>query len=674
MKVIFKPLSKEIENAFILDCSQNPRVTVGRKDTNDVVLPFRNVSSFHAIVECIDDIIYLEDLNSTNGTFVNEGKISGRVSIKSGDRVRFATYEFLAEFQEDKKEEVKKEEEPADGTVFMDASKVHEIQHIIGETEEEKAPKAEETGKETVLYGVKGLVQNGRLVLLDENRKFLEEYELTELETSIGRDDINNISIDHPSISRVHCFINRKDEYYEIVDNDSTNGVLVNDKKVKKALLKNGDIVKLGDKEFVYIAPGELFSPTFLEEKKGRKTFNFDKKKVYIGIFAIFFVLIVILALLPSGEQNKKKRSQLSIKELKLNVINSFKNQDWDNVIYLVENFNLKGFDDEYNKAKFEIENRKIYLKFLDYLNNNNFSEAENVLASIDPKSVYYEKGKSLLEDRKSDYIAKRLEEIDSLVDESKIVEAYKRVKQLKEQFPDDPKITALAEESEKKYKFFMKRKKARERIFALRRKTKNKANSLIEEAKKLYLQGDIVDAIAKLIDARQLYIARNLTVPSKILRLKEEMSKVRDLYLKGKKQVMQGNTEQAADNFEKLFTISKKYLWNEDGKIENECKKLLREYYVGKANSYFKINNYTKALDYADRVLEIDPSNRQMQALKRDILRTAKSLYNKGYIEQTQYNNCKSALYYYRQVVKILPPTDPVYQKAMKRIKQCEK
>ncbi len=674
MKVIFKPLSKEIENAFILDCSQNPRVTVGRKDTNDVVLPFRNVSSFHAIVECIDDIIYLEDLNSTNGTFVNEGKISGRVSIKSGDRVRFATYEFLAEFQEDKKEEVKKEEEPADGTVFMDASKVHEIQHIIGETEEEKAPKAEETGKETVLYGVKGLVQNGRLVLLDENRKFLEEYELTELETSIGRDDINNISIDHPSISRVHCFINRKDEYYEIVDNDSTNGVLVNDKKVKKALLKNGDIVKLGDKEFVYIAPGELFSPTFLEEKKGRKTFNFDKKKVYIGIFAIFFVLIVILALLPSGEQNKKKRSQLSIKELKLNVINSFKNQDWDNVIYLVENFNLKGFDDEYNKAKFEIENRKIYLKFLDYLNNNNFSEAENVLASIDPKSVYYEKGKSLLEDRKSDYIAKRLEEIDSLVDESKIVEAYKRVKQLKEQFPDDPKITALAEESEKKYKFFMKRKKARERIFALRRKTKNKANSLIEEAKKLYLQGDIVDAIAKLIDARQLYIARNLTVPSKIVRLKEEMSKVRDLYLKGKKQVMQGNTEQAADNFEKLFTISKKYLWNEDGKIENECKKLLREYYVGKANSYFKINNYTKALDYADRVLEIDPSNRQMQALKRDILRTAKSLYNKGYIEQTQYNNCKSALYYYRQVVKILPPTDPVYQKAMKRIKQCEK
>ncbi len=674
MKVIFKPLSKEIENAFILDCSQNPRVTVGRKDTNDVVLPFRNVSSFHAIVECIDDIIYLEDLNSTNGTFVNEGKISGRVSIKSGDRVRFATYEFLAEFQEDKKEEVKKEEEPADGTVFMDASKVHEIQHIIGETEEEKAPKAEETGKETVLYGVKGLVQNGRLVLLDENRKFLEEYELTELETSIGRDDINNISIDHPSISRVHCFINRKDEYYEIVDNDSTNGVLVNDKKVKKALLKNGDIVKLGDKEFVYIAPGELFSPTFLEEKKGRKTFNFDKKKVYIGIFAIFFVLIVILALLPSGEQNKKKRSQLSIKELKLNVINSFKNQDWDNVIYLVENFNLKGFDDEYNKAKFEIENRKIYLKFLDYLNNNNFSEAENVLASIDPKSVYYEKGKSLLEDRKSDYIAKRLEEIDSLVDESKIVEAYKRVKQLKEQFPDDPQITALAEESEKKYKFFMKRKKARERIFALRRKTKNKANSLIEEAKKLYLQGDIVDAIAKLIDARQLYIARNLTVPSKIVRLKEEMSKVRDLYLKGKKQVMQGNTEQAADNFEKLFTISKKYLWNEDGKIENECKKLLREYYVGKANSYFKINNYTKALDYADRVLEIDPSNRQMQALKRDILRTAKSLYNKGYIEQTQYNNCKSALYYYRQVVEILPPTDPVYQKAMKRIKQCEK
>ncbi|BBB32333.1 hypothetical protein TTHT_0765 [Thermotomaculum hydrothermale] len=675
MKVIFKPLSKEVENAFTINCRKNPRLTIGRKDTNDIVLPFRNVSSFHAIVECVDEVIYVEDLNSTNGTFVNDNRITGRVSVADKDRVRFATYEFLIEVEKEEEKQSVETDEASNGTVLMDASKVQEIQEIIEEESKDDNNVAnKEKGTETVLYGVKGLVQYGRLVLLDENRNFLEEFELKESEISIGRDSINNISIDHPSISRVHCFINRKDDYYEVVDNDSTNGVFINDKKVKKAILKNGDILKLGDKEFVFIAPGELFSPSFLKDKKEKKSFNFDRKKVYITIFAVFFVLIVILALLPSGEKRVKRNTKISVKELKLDVINSFKNEDWDNVVYLIENFNLKGFENEYSKAKFEIENRKKYLKLVDLISDNNFQEAEKLLSTIDEKSVYYQKGQSLLTEKKGEFISNKLEEIDSLIDSDKIVEAYNKIIKLKTKFPENEKISLLAQELEKKYKTYQKRKKARQKYFALRRKVNSQANSLVEKAKELYLNGNIVDSIAKLIDARQLYIAKNLTVPSKIDRLKENLSKVRTLYLKGKKQVMQGNTEAAANNFEKLFEISKKYLWGEDGKIENECKKLLKDYYVSKANSFYKVNNYTKALDYANRVLDISPSDRSMQALKRDILRKAKSLYNKGYIEQTQYNNCKAALYYFRQVVEILPSSDPIYKKAMKRIKECEK
>ena len=674
MRVIFKPLSKEVEKAFTIDCKENSRLTIGRKDTNDIVLSFRNVSSFHAIVECVDETLFVEDLNSTNGTFVNETRISGRVPIKNGDRVKFATYEFLAEFQQYVQKPEPSKQIAVDGTVFMDEEKVHEIQHILEEEQGNQHSKIEETGKETVLYGVKGLVQNGRLILLNDKREFEQEYELTEIETSIGRDEINNISINHPSISRVHCFINKKGEYYEVVDNDSTNGVFVNEKRVKKAILKNGDILKLGDKEFVYIAPGELFSPSFLEEKKGKKSIEFNRKKIYIAILAFFLVLIIVLALIPSPEKKVKRKSKISAKELKLEVINSFKNEDWDNVVYLIENFNLKGFENEYKKAKFEIENRKVYLQLVDLLSSNNFSQAKQTLETINSQSVYYHKGKKLFEEKKNEYINKILDNIDTLMDQGKIVDAYQEIKKLQEVFPEEEKVQMVADNLEKKYKVFMKRKAERARYFALRRRINLKANSLIEEAKTLYLNGEIVDAIAKLIDARQLYMAKNLTVPSRITRLKENLSKVRDLYLKGKKLVMEGNADSAAENFEKLFSISKKFLWNKDGKIENECKKLLRDYYITKATSFYKGNNYTKALDYANRVLDIDPSNREMQMLKRDILRTAKSLYNKGYIEQTQYNNCKAALFYFRQVVEILPPTDPIYKKAIKRIKECEK
>ncbi len=673
MKMIFKPLSKEVENGFIVDCDLNARLTIGRKDSNDIVLAFRNVSSFHAIVECVDGIVYVEDLNSTNGTFVNGQKVDGRVPLKNGDRVRFATYEFFTEVEgRDKKEDVL-EEIPSEGTVLFDSESVKEVQSIV-EKVEGKERLEEETGKETVLYGVKNLVQNGRLILIDEKGKFLEEYELKEFETSIGRDDVNSIPIDHPSISRVHCFINRKEGYYEIVDNDSTNGVFVNGKKVKKTLLKNGDIIKLGDKEFVFIAPGELFSPSLLEGKQHKSSLTFDRKKVYIGIGVVFLLLMVILALIPENKGRRTQRQSVSIKDLKLEVINSFKNEDWDNVVYLIDNFKLKGFENEYNKAKFEIKNRDIYLKFMELLKNEDFDGAEKIMASIDKSSIYYSKAEKNYQDKSEEYINSQLEEIDSFLDDNKVDKAYEQVVQLAEKFPDSEKVAQIKNEVEQKYRLFTKRKEARQRYYALRMRLKRKSAALEREAENLYLNGKIVDAIAKIIDAKQIYIAKNMKVPSRLERLKDYMGKVRELYISGKKEIMQGKTDSAAEKFEKLFSISNKYLWGKEGKIEKECKTLLKDYYKDKARKFYASNNYTKALNFAERVIQIDPSDREMASLKREILKTAKSLYNKGYIEQTQYKDCKAALFYFRQVVEILPPSDPVYKKAMKRIKECEK
>ncbi len=667
MKVIFKPLTRDVETPFEIDCKEKNRLTIGRKDGNDIILPFRNVSSFHAIIECVDEIVYLEDLNSTNGTFLNNSKITGRVPLKDRDRIRFASYEFVAEFER-REEEKTEQPESAEGTVLVDSSMVDEV---LAQTDDNKVQ--EDVVKKTVLYGVKGLVQNGRLILLDEKGNFEKEFELNEIEMSIGRDEKNNIPIDHPSISRVHCFVNRKEDYYEIVDNESTNGVFVNGKKVKKSILKNGDIVKLGDKEFVYIAPGELFSPMLLKRDSKKKS-GFNRKKVYGTIFGIFLLLLIILALLPSGENPRRKKVSISLKELKLNVINSYKNEDWDNVVYLVENFNLKGFDKEYKKAKFEIENRKVYLKLVDLLNEDKFSEAKSLLNTIPVDSVYFQKGKSLLEEREEEYLNKKCEEIESLIDNNKIVEAYNLSSELKNQFPENEKVNSLWEELNKKYELFMKKKRARLQYIALRRRINSKAEGLVKEAEQLYLNGEIVDAIAKIIDAQQLYLAKNLRVPLRLKKLKENLARVRDLYMSGKKLVMQGKTEDAASKFEELFKISNKFLFKKEGKIENECKKLLKDYYIDRADYFYSQSNYSKALSYATKVLDIEPSNRRMQNLKREILRTAKDLYNKGYIEQTQYGNCKAALFYFKQVVEILPPNDPVYKKAVKRIKQCEK
>ncbi|MFO0759122.1 MAG: DUF4388 domain-containing protein [Byssovorax sp.] len=67
-----------------------PEIIVGRSSELDMVLVEDMVSRRHARIECTDDHILIEDLGSTNGTFVNGEKIR-RAPLKEGDRVLIGT-------------------------------------------------------------------------------------------------------------------------------------------------------------------------------------------------------------------------------------------------------------------------------------------------------------------------------------------------------------------------------------------------------------------------------------------------------------------------------------------------------------------------------------------------------------------------------------------------------
>lgn len=65
-------------------------IIVGRSSELDMVLVEDMVSRRHARIECGDEQIVIEDLGSTNGTFVNGEKIK-RATLKEGDRVLIGT-------------------------------------------------------------------------------------------------------------------------------------------------------------------------------------------------------------------------------------------------------------------------------------------------------------------------------------------------------------------------------------------------------------------------------------------------------------------------------------------------------------------------------------------------------------------------------------------------------
>ena len=66
-------------------------------DLCPLTIPEETVSRIHAKLHVMEDGIYLEDLNSTNGTFVNEEAVLGKEKkkLRDGDRVRFAASEYI---------------------------------------------------------------------------------------------------------------------------------------------------------------------------------------------------------------------------------------------------------------------------------------------------------------------------------------------------------------------------------------------------------------------------------------------------------------------------------------------------------------------------------------------------------------------------------------------------
>ncbi len=156
--------------------------------------------------------------------------------------------------------------------------------------------------------------EKGRIISLSEN-----EY-------TVGRSDECSAHIPNDAVSSNHCRL-QKNEFgdYVITDLNSTNGTVVNGRKVQNALLANGDIIRLGTVEILYESPNKPDNTETVNKTKvgidlrttaGTSTVsdapNFSpfgagqdrhgsglvSKALGIGLAVLSVVLIVILVLL----------------------------------------------------------------------------------------------------------------------------------------------------------------------------------------------------------------------------------------------------------------------------------------------------------------------------------------------------------------------------------------
>lgn len=64
-------------------------LTIGRLDDNDIIIDDDTfISSHHARIEVRPEGVWVVDLKSTNGSFVNGQRLTGERSVRKGDRIQ----------------------------------------------------------------------------------------------------------------------------------------------------------------------------------------------------------------------------------------------------------------------------------------------------------------------------------------------------------------------------------------------------------------------------------------------------------------------------------------------------------------------------------------------------------------------------------------------------------
>ena len=79
-----------------LSLTVSDSLSVGRGSDNDVVLGSKQVSRNHAVLSVSEGQLYVKDLDSSNGTFINDQRIEGNQSsaLKVNDTLGFASFLF----------------------------------------------------------------------------------------------------------------------------------------------------------------------------------------------------------------------------------------------------------------------------------------------------------------------------------------------------------------------------------------------------------------------------------------------------------------------------------------------------------------------------------------------------------------------------------------------------
>ena len=194
--------------------------TIGRRPDNDLCLEDPAVSAHHARIVQVQGVLFLEDLSSTNGSFVNEHPIDRR-QLQDADALRFGTHRVI--FRE-------KPGLAAEPIIPADMLVADKTMVVPSQAPRESPALARKVGIVEILSGRTGQ----------------SHYPLTRQVSLIGAQDDAVITLTGWFAPKTAAMISRRGEAYVVSQTESGKRILVNGRPVQREhALRHGDVVEV---------------------------------------------------------------------------------------------------------------------------------------------------------------------------------------------------------------------------------------------------------------------------------------------------------------------------------------------------------------------------------------------------------------------------------------------
>jgi pSer/pThr/pTyr-binding forkhead associated (FHA) protein len=507
------------------------------------------------------------------------------------------------------------------------------------------------------------------------------EFLLQAGELVIGRASENAVSIPDTSVSRRHTVIKRRDEGWTATDLGSGNGTLVNgDAITEETLLRNGDLLVLGDTElrFVDVAnntnkvplvarrmslDGSVGVPSSIRPRRRTHAGNPEdtraRRRFFVGAGIIFVVLVGSLWAAKSVQTSRltqQRRDEASRQRevdeaatLFQEGVRLVRQGRWTEAKLKFDEVKERTPDapdlKEYlDRADKEIPNEQYLNHAQEVLARNKLAEVAATLAKVSADTQQHQKRRELTQ-ALEEKIATRLVEARSALEARRYDEVVAITEDL------------LKAKEDREARMLLEQARAGiEERNTPQKKDDPKSPKPWEGVMNLYMNGNLATAAEQADDC-------SATAP-RCKQLSEQIADARALIAR---------VDDLDDrSLEKLVALDRAITDGKGSKVLKESSARIVRMYYNRASAAKSQGQYGRAMTLLRDALKVEPTYVPAQALSVEIRKKAHDVYLEAYALMRSGEH-RQALPKMREVMQMTPSDDDLHRKAAARIKEMD-